>query len=200
MEIAKDIFFFIGSSLGIFSFVISLIKPSLDDNRGKWKTVTNIIDEDFFKGLEDLHVTRVVTGNQIDTLENVLGHIKAEKDFLRLKFPNRRIFSKHLSRFEKYAKQFIAEINHPVWEKEYPPHEDGRSYSLSKQYFSNNYEDHQEENNEYIKHQTRAADLATQLRVEFRAMEAIANFTMLETVTKRSRHVNRATKKLRNKY
>ncbi|MDQ3817224.1 MAG: hypothetical protein M3362_05980 [Acidobacteriota bacterium] len=48
----KDIFFFIGSLLGIVAFIKTIIEPMVESNRARWKEVKERIREEDFINLE----------------------------------------------------------------------------------------------------------------------------------------------------
>ena len=93
METAKDIFFFVGSILGIAGFISSVIQPFLNDNREKWNQIAEIFDDNFFRGLETVYTRRSVSQDQFDKLWRFLDEVRENKDYLRMKFPCRKLFS-----------------------------------------------------------------------------------------------------------
>lgn len=179
LKIVKDIFFFIGSVLGVFAFFSTAINPLLKDNQEKWEKITTIISDDYFQGLEALFSTRSVTNEQLSTLWLFLDEVREDKDYLHFKFPNKNVFNKHLSNFISLVEKFDKEITPPIWDDEFS-RTNRNSYRLNKEYFRENFDHHEKETNEYLKHLNYASDLVIKMRIEFRSMQRIANLRFIE--------------------
>lgn len=108
-----------------------------------------------------------------------LYEVRQKKDYLDFKFPNKKIFNEHLSNLVELVKKFDKEITPPIWSDLFPT-AGRREYTLSNEYFKKEFNHHVQQTNEYLKHLDYAVDLALKMRMEFRALQAIANMHFIE--------------------
>lgn len=185
MEHVKNIFFFVGSALGIVAFINSSINPLLEQNKKKWLEVEEILDDNFFQRLEfTVHQTRSVTEKQFSTLWFFLDEISQKKDYLQLKFPNKKIFDKHLKKLAKLIEELNEEVTPPIWNFHLRKNSEDL-YRLENNYFKKEFTDHNQSTKEYLKHLHYATDLTIKMRIEFHALQAIANLQFVELPFKR---------------
>lgn len=85
METAKDIFFLIGSTLGIFAFARSLAKPVVKSNQEKWGAVQEKLTEDDIAELGDqVYFARRVRGDLLRKISSFVEDIRQDKEYLRI--------------------------------------------------------------------------------------------------------------------
>jgi hypothetical protein len=145
-----------------------------------------------------LYTTRSVTNEQLRVLWHFLDEVREDKDYLIFKFPNKKIFREHLSNFVTVAEKFNEEITPPIWDKEFPNRSNRDRYTLNKEYFRENFDHHEVETQEYLKHLNLATDLVTKMHIEFRAMQEIAKLHFIELLFRR-RLIKQSIKKLNNR-
>jgi hypothetical protein len=197
LELFKNFFFFTGSTLGIIAFVKSTFNPLLEENKEKWKKVLEIFDDDFFQSLEFLDQTKAVESEQMSRLWLFLDQVREKKDFLEFKFPNKKIFNKHVDELVLLIEEFDKEVTPPIWSKSYKTNDNDR-YSLSNSYFHKMYDDHNQATSKYREHLFYASNMAVKMRMEFQALNAIANLNFIELPFKR-RIVKNAKSKYENR-
>lgn len=81
METAKDLFFFIGATLGIFAFLKSLLEPALNKNREKWKKVLEVVTDVDFQWIEYGTLNYLVKDEYLRRVERLVHDYDQKADY-----------------------------------------------------------------------------------------------------------------------
>ncbi len=180
METAKDIFFLIGSTLGIFAFARSLAKPVVKSNQEKWEAVQeNLTEEDIAELGHQVYFARRVRADLLRKISSFVEDIRQDKEYLRVgtfwrgRFEDRKkAIVDHYSNLRDY-------VQVPYWEPKSQEidGEEFRVWEFSKSYFDF---EHDGAYDDYIDHLDEAADCVNDIRREYRAMSELANAQLVE--------------------
>lgn len=172
MQVAKDIFYFIGSVLGILAFFRPFAEPVVKENREKWEAVQEkLSEEDLVELINQIHLDRVdsklyykVDAFNIDIIE--------DRKYLRIGTFWRSAFSKRKNKLVKEYGNLNANIRSPYWK---PKHWGDRTiYSMDKDYFAST------EDEDYTEHLEEAIDIANDLLREYKALSMLATAKLIE--------------------
>jgi Zn-dependent oligopeptidase len=76
MEFAKNIFFFIGSVMGILAFFKPLLEPLLEKNRQRWEKLQQVVTEDDFTNLGyQTWDSRYIKDKNLDRIQRLMHDI-----------------------------------------------------------------------------------------------------------------------------
>lgn len=210
MAVAKDIFFFIGSALGIFAFLTTLIEPAFADNRRKWEALKEHLTE---QELIDLQLQVYVSRQVYDqTLYRVLYFVRAieeDAEYLHFGPPFRGLFEEHKTALARDFRLMTEHVQVPYWRHNFSGDGAERDsyWSVDKNFF---YEELPEAVNESVSRKSlrisdlayennlnEASDAVDRMRVHYRAIDILANLHTFEApfarriVRERSRPPNR---------
>lgn len=182
MEIVKDIFFFIGSMLGIFAFIRNLIEPAFKTNREKWEKIKKKLQEDDFSDLQyEIYVRRRIQISLLQKIYSFVCDIEKDAEYLRMGPPFRRKFEKHKKNISDLHYNLRDYIQVPYWEpkpdNEY--NELAREWIFNKSYFLYEVDDGHEE---YVTHLEKASDIVDEMRRQYRAISYLANLHIFEAL------------------
>jgi hypothetical protein len=181
LALAKDIFFFVGSTLGILAFFKSAIDPLLDANRQRWKQVAAKVDDNDLRALEVyVYQARRVPAELLDRIYALVRDIEEDAEYVRFGPILRRCYAQHLRAFVRqyYALRKLIQV--PFWEPEREKHNGKETeefaWEFQKDYFfSSDYS-----GISYECHLGSAADTVEALRVEYKALSILSDLHAVE--------------------
>jgi hypothetical protein len=206
VELVKDIFFFIGSALGIFAFMKTLVEPAFADNRQKWEALKeHLTEQDLINLQHQVYVSRRVRDELLDRVIYFVHDIEEDAEYLRFGPPFRGLFEEHKKGLISDFRCLIERVQVPYWRHNFFEDGDEREsyWSVDKNYF---YEELPAAVNEsdskkavriseqaYENNLNEASDAVDRMRMHYRAIGILANLHAFEApfargiVKKRSR-------------
>jgi hypothetical protein len=195
LELAKDIFFFIGSALGIVAFLRTLFEPAFADNRQKWEALKERLrEEDLINLQSQVYIRRRVQDELLLSVDLFVRDIEQDAEYMRFGFPFRRLFEEHKNGLVDNFRQLIEHVQVPYWEHDFVGDGDERrgEWSFDKRYFFDELPAvYRERNPEgprldphqaYVDHLDEASDAVDWMRVHYRAIGVLANLHMFEAL------------------
>lgn len=186
MELAKDIFFFIGSGLGILAFLKALFEPAFSDNRQKWdKVKERLTEQDLIDLQHQIHQSLRIRDELLSKVFHFVHDIEEDADYLHFGPPFRRQFQKHKAGLRKEQQHLIDYVQVPYWEYQFVDDEDNeedRSYwKVNKTYFYRELSATASERDQaYQDNLNGASDAIDQIRIHYRAMGILANLHVFQ--------------------
>lgn len=182
METARDIFFFIGSVLGILAFFRTLFEPVVSSNREKWSKVKQVLKETDLIDLEhEVDQARCVHQDTLSRLSRFSEDVRQDAEYLRFGPLWRREFEQRKNRIAELYRDLRKYIQVPYWRpKYYGREEEGESqevWDFDKEHFYTKVENG---HNVYVDHLEEAAQLVEEIRKEYRYLSILANLHMVE--------------------
>jgi hypothetical protein len=175
----KDVFFFVGSVLGIVAFTKTIIEPMVEGNRNKWKVIKERIAEEDFINLEfDIWEARRIRDETWTVIRNFVRDIEEDAEYLRFNSILKKHYHQSLHNLTTLYWELTEFIQVPYWEPYSHTTEDGNEHhyrQLNKQHFYKN----KDGERTYVAHLEAAAEIAEKMRVEFRKLSILSN---LETI------------------
>jgi len=169
METAKDIFFFIGATLGMLAFFKTLLEPALNKNREKWKKVFEVVTDVDFQSVEQGTTNYLVRGKNLQRVECLIHDYYQKADYTQ--------FNALLSNiYTEYFRELIvahSEYRELVQVNEWLPDENG-DWRFNKMAFAG--EDRIPRN--YHKHIFKAEIAAAKMRHSFKKLEALSDLDL----------------------
>jgi hypothetical protein len=169
METAKDIFFFIGATLGMLAFFKTLLEPALNKNREKWKKVFEVVTDVDFQSVEHGTSSYLVRGKNLQRIECLVQDYYQKADYTQ--------FNALLSNiYTEYFRELVAahsEYRELVQVNEWLPDENG-DWRFNKMAFAG--EDRIPRN--YHKHIFKAEIAAEKMRHSFKKLEALSDLEL----------------------
>jgi len=175
IEVLKNVFFFIGSVLGIIAFIKTLIEPMVESNRAKWKETKERITEEDFINLEfDIYQARRIRDETWSVIRGFVNDIEEGAEYLRFNSILKKLYNQSLNNLRTLYWELIEFIQVPYWEPHRDVDEDGnefRYWRFNRQYFFKTHNDP----DAYVDHLDAAAEIAEKMRMEFRKLSILSN-------------------------
>ncbi len=138
MELAKNIFFFIGSILGIFAFLKTLIDPAFTANKQKWEAAKeHLTEQDLIELSRQTYLSRRIRDEQLIRAGSFVHDIENDAEYLQFGPPFRKLFEEHKKALVSDFWHVLQHVQVPYWQRNSPDEGDeGNSYwSIDKNYF-----------------------------------------------------------------
>jgi hypothetical protein len=181
METAKDIFFFVGSFLGILAFLrISVDALRIRDRRA-WDHFREMITEADLRNLEfQVELSRRIDSQLLSRLGNLVNLIQHDDENVRFGPLLRKHFRRHLDSFVRLYFELREFVQVPWWQPE-RAEGDGEAdridwFFCKKAFFSGEYP----QAGTYVDHLRMAADIVAAMRVEHRALSTLSELDLVE--------------------
>lgn len=180
MELVRNIFFFIGSVLGILAFIRTVTEPAFAESQDKWKAVQEkLLEQDLINLQYQVYMKRRVNTELLDRVDSLVRDIEQDAEYLRLGPPFRNFFTDHKTNFSKCYRKLREYIQVPYWqlnkfvleEIEYD------RWDFDKKFF---HEEVPEGHDAYIDHLNEASDTVDEMRHHYRALSILANLHSFE--------------------
>ena len=207
MESVKDIFFFIGSLLGILAFLNTLIGPAFTDNRQKWEALKeHLTEEDLINLQHEVYITRRIYDEVLNRVIYFVHDMEEDAEYLRFGPPFRGLFEEHKKCLISDLHKLIEHVQVPYWEHHFVEDGDERrgEWRFDKNYFFFELPAIVKERDPesprldpyeaYIEHLNEASDAVDRMRVHFRAIGVLANLHTFEALF--ARRIVRARSRL----
>jgi len=175
VQLLKDIFFFLGSVLGIIAFMKTIIEPMVESNKAKWKETKERITEEDFINLEfDIWQARRIRDETWSVLRSFIRDIEEGAEYLRFNSIFKKLYQKSLQNLSTLYWQLTQLIQVPYWEPHIEVDEEGTEFHFrrfNKQFFFKPGYDGEG----YVDHLEAAAEIAEKMRIEFRKLSVLSN-------------------------
>lgn len=116
MDIAKNIFFLIGSILGILAFAQSFFKPALDSNRKRWAEIQEYVNDTDFREVQSGTWNHRVDGRSLFRIDRLTHDIGEDAEYLRFGPVLRKQYEKVLSELVETRDSYRDLVQVPYWE------------------------------------------------------------------------------------
>jgi len=117
MELAKDIFFFIGSVMGILAFFKPMLEPLLEKNNQRWEKLQQVVTEDDFANLEyQTWNSRYIKDKNLDRIQTLMFDIKNKTEYLRFGPFLKKYYDSELNELLRLYLCFRQLVQVPEWE------------------------------------------------------------------------------------
>ena len=180
MELIRNIFFFIGSVLGILAFVRTVAEPAFSENRNKWKAVQEQLTEQDLINLQYMvFMSRRIDDELLTRVYIFVRDIEDDAEHLRFGPPFRSLFEKRKRALTNSYRHLREYVQVPYWKRERVAEEDIEYayWDLDKSFF---YEEVPKGHETYIDHLNEASDTADEIRRHYRALSVLANLHSFE--------------------
>lgn len=117
MELAKNIFFFIGSVMGILAFFKPLLEPLLEKNKQRWEKLQQGVTENDFANIE--HQTwnsRYIKDTNLDRVEKLMYDIENKTEYLRFGPFLKKYYESEINELLRLYLCFRELVQVPEWE------------------------------------------------------------------------------------
>ena len=179
-QLFKDIFFFLGSVLGIVAFMKTLIEPMIENNRAKWKETKEHITEDDFINLEfDIWQARRIRDETWTVIRSFIRDIEKGAEYLRWDSVLKKHYQRSLQDLVLLYWKLVEYIQVPYWQPYTEVDADGnelRFREFNKQYFFQT--DYKGES--YVDHLEGASEIVEKMRIEFRKLSVLSNLHSMQ--------------------
>jgi len=116
MEFAKNMFFFIGSVMGILGFFKPLLEPLLESNRQRWEKLQQVVTENDFENLElQTWYSRYIKDENLDRIERLMDDILSKSEYLRFGPFLKKHYESELSELRRLYVCFRQLVQVPEW-------------------------------------------------------------------------------------
>jgi hypothetical protein len=117
MEFAKNIFFFIGSVMGILAFFKPLLEPLLEKNRQRWEKLQQVVTEDDFTNLGyQTWDSRYIKDKNLDRIQRLMHDIENKPEYLRFGPFLKKYYESELNELLRLYMCFRQLVQVPEWE------------------------------------------------------------------------------------
>lgn len=179
VEKVKNIFYLVGSSLGIIAFANGLLGPMLEHNRRRWKELLEHVSEEEFINLR----SSIDLGQQVDnaTLQQIgsfVRDIEEDAEYVRFGWPFRSRFRSYFDTIVFLHIRLRRLLQVPFWNPlSFKEDEDVESYywRLDKDFFYK-----KGGRKAYLEHLDEISTVAENLRTEFRKISVLSNLNLVE--------------------
>ena len=181
METAKDIFFFVGSFLGILAFLRASTDSLKAKNQRAWESFRDLITETDLRNLEfQVELSRRIDGELLSRLDTLVDLIRHDDENLRFGPLLRKNFGWHLNQFVRRYFELRDFVRVPWWEpgRGEGDTETGRIdwFFCKDAFFSGEYP----HASDYAEHLSKAAQVVSVMRVEYRALSTLSELDLFE--------------------
>ena len=198
MDLVKDIFFFIGSVLGILAFLHTLIEPAFSDNRQKWEALKErLTEQDLINLQHQVYLNRRISDELLYRVLGVCRDINEDAEYLRFGPPFRGLFEEHKNELSSDCQSLVDHVQVPYWRHNFFEHRDERrgEWDFDKSYFLDELPTVAKKRNPesprldpyraYEDHLNEASDAVDRMRMHYRAIGILANLHTFEVLLAR---------------
>lgn len=179
MDTLKDIFFFVGSVLGIIAFSKTLLDPIMEANRRKWEQVKMRVTELTFRDIEySVEMARRIDDEMLLQIHFFIRDIEEGAEYLRFGPVLRKHYQRHLKNLCNLYRAFRKYVQVPYWDIIYNSRNgsERKDWVFQKEYF----EKERPDIDEYVEHLNAASELAEKMRTEFQALSILSGLHIVE--------------------
>ncbi len=117
MELAKNIFFFIGSVMGILAFFKPLLEPLLEKNRQRWEKLQQVATEDDFANIEfQTWNSRYIVDENLERVSRLMSDIESKPEYIRFGPFLKKLYEGELHELLRLYRCFRELVQVPEWE------------------------------------------------------------------------------------
>lgn len=180
MELIRNIFFFIGSVLGILAFIRTVTESAFDENRRKWEDLqAKLREQDLISLQYQIFMRRRVNDELLDRIDELIHDIDQDAEYLRFGPPFRKLFENYKHKLSESYRCLRGYVQVPYWQIGETVEKDAEYvyWNFDKSFF---YEEVPEGHDTYIDHLNEASDTADEMRHHYRALSVLANLHSFE--------------------
>ncbi len=182
METTKNFFYFIGAILAIVAFIKTVLEPSLNRNREKWKKVLDVVTDVDFQWIEHGTLNYQIKGENLQRVERLVYDYGQKADYTQF----HGLFSNIYSEYFEELIVAHSEYRDLVQVNEWLPSAEG-DWKFNKEAFA------RETGfpHDYSQHIYKAETAAKKMRHAFKKLEALSDLELWQSLMARKFVSNR---------